>query len=237
MFWDVARTFDGPCYLSDANADLVLVYQTIAMDVEALIEGLGGLASAEPSKEFYLRCRTDYNENRLPPVTRSAHFIYLMQTCFNGLHRTGPRGFNVPWGQRSHSAVLDADLLRACSAVLNRGNVHISVGDWRSALDSMHSGDYCFFDSPYVPVSATAKFTKYTASDFGERDQRDLAAAFRALVRSGVQCMLSNSDTPLVRDLYDGFDIAEVTRGGRANCKGDRRGRVTELVIRGGYST
>jgi DNA adenine methylase len=238
MFWDVARTFNGPCYLSDANADLVLTYRVIRDEVDRLIALLGYLAARPATAEAYYDVRGAYNKHGdAQAVERAAWFIYLMQTCFNGLHRTGPRGFNAAWGKRGHDTVLDAELLRACSNVLNRGNVHINVGDWQCALDSVQSGDYVFFDSPYVPASATAKFTKYADKDFTERDQRDLAAAFRGLVRHRAQAMASNSDTPLVRDLYAGLDIAEVTRGGRMNCRGDRRGRVTELVIRGGYST
>lgn len=239
MFWDVARTFDGPCFLSDANADLVLVYRAIQGDVESLIAELGHLAAAPPTQENYLSRRHDYNTRpNMHPVTRAAHFIFLMQTCFNGLYRVSRNGYNVPWKKRpSHSTVLNADLLRACSAVLSRGNVQIDVADWRRVVDAAQPGDFCFFDSPYVPVSATADFTGYTADGFEERDHRDLAAAFSAMVRSGVQTMASNSQAPLVRELYDGFDMHTVWRGGRMNCKGNGRGRVPEYVICGGYAT
>lgn len=239
MFWDVARTFDGPCYLSDANADLVLTYLVIRDDVEYLIEVLRGIAARPATKDTYLGVRSDFNAHREAlAVERSAWFIYLMQTCFNGVYRVSRNGYNVGWNKRpTHSSVLNADLLRACSAVLRRDNVHIDVADWRRVVDAAQPGDWAYFDSPYVPVSATADFTGYTVDGFTLQDQRDLAAAFRALTRSGVQCMLSNSDTPLVRELYYGLPMRTVWRGGRMNCKGDGRGRVAELVICGGYTT
>lgn len=238
MFWDVARTFDGPCFLSDANADLVLVYRAIQSDVESLIACLERLAAAPATQDTYLRVRAAYNAKALGGVNRAAAFIFLMQTCFNGLYRVSRNGYNVGWSKRpSHSTVLNADLLRACSAVLSRGNVQIDVADWRRVVDAAQTGDFCFFDSPYVPVSSTADFTGYTADGFEERDHRDLAAAFSAMVRSGVQTMASNSQAPLVRELYDGFDMHTVWRGGRMNCKGNGRGRVPEYVICGGYAT
>lgn len=237
MFWDVARTFDGPCFLSDANPDLVLVYRAIQSDVESLIAALEKLAAAPATQDTFLRVRAAYNAKALGGVNRAAAFIFLMQTCFNGLYRVSRNGFNVGWNKEDFSTVLDPHLLRTCSSVLSRGNVHITCCDWRWTLTEAQPGDWVYADPPYAPATSTEKFTNYTVDGFTLRDQRDLAAAFRALDRSGVQCMLSNSDTPLVRDLYAGFDIVDVTRGGRMNCKGDKRGRVTELVIRGGYTT
>jgi DNA adenine methylase len=234
--YDVLRTFDGPCFLSDANADLVNTYRMIRDHVDPLITVLGRLAERPPCQTAYLDTRHDFNTRPdAHPIDRAAWFIYLMQTCFNGLYRVSRNGFNVPWGKRSHSAVLDTDNLRACSALLRRPNVHIDVADWHRVLDSAEPGDYVYFDPPYQPPPDATGFTKYTAQDFTEADQRELAAAFAYLVRRGVACMLSNSDTPLIRELYSGFDIREVWRSGRMNCKGDGRGRVRELVVIGGY--
>jgi DNA adenine methylase len=43
--------------------------------------------------------------------------------------------------------------------------------------------------------------------------------------------MLSNSDTPLVRELYKDFDIREVSARRNINSRGDRRGSICELVV------
>ena len=43
---------------------------------------------------------------------------------------------------------------------------------------------------------------------------------------------MSNSSAPLVRELYaDGFEIHEVRAARSVNCKADKRGDVTELMI------
>jgi hypothetical protein len=65
-------------------------------------------------------------------------------------------------------------------------------------------------------------------------EQTRLAALFRLLVRRGVHCVLSNSDTPLARELYAGFPIVELTRSGNISCKGNGRQRVGEILVLGG---
>jgi DNA adenine methylase len=44
--------------------------------------------------------------------------------------------------------------------------------------------------------------------------------------------MLSNSDTPLIRKLYADFRIDRVLASRSINSKGNRRGKIAELIIR-----
>ena len=46
--------------------------------------------------------------------------------------------------------------------------------------------------------------------------------------------MLSNSDTPFIRELYEGFRIDTVWAGRPINSRGDRRGKVAEVIVRAG---
>jgi DNA adenine methylase len=43
--------------------------------------------------------------------------------------------------------------------------------------------------------------------------------------------MLSNNDTPFIRNLYKGFCIDTVQCGRSINSKGDKRGKVDEVII------
>ncbi|MEW6107260.1 MAG: DNA adenine methylase, partial [Bacillota bacterium] len=87
------------------------------------------------------------------------------------------------------------------------------------------------FDPPYQPISATANFTSYTRDVFGESQQKRLAAVFRELDRRGCYLMLSNSDSPLVRELYSQFRIETVMAKRYINCKGERRGAIPEALV------
>lgn len=43
--------------------------------------------------------------------------------------------------------------------------------------------------------------------------------------------MLSNSDTPFIRELYDSFNIETVYANRAINSKADKRGRIAEVAI------
>ncbi|MDF2693584.1 MAG: llaDCHIA, partial [Labilithrix sp.] len=63
-------------------------------------------------------------------------------------------------------------------------------------------------------------------------EQRKLAKVFAKLAKRGVKVMLSNSETPLVRELYGEFRIEKVfaTRSVNSNAAG--RGKLIEVVVR-----
>ena len=94
-------------------------------------------------------------------------------------------------------------------------------------------GDLVYFDPPYVPVSVTSNFTKYTSDGFGPDDQVRLRDLALSLKQRGVHVILSNSSADFVRDLYQpSFTTTEVSATRLVNSKVTRRGAITELVIR-----
>jgi DNA adenine methylase len=86
-------------------------------------------------------------------------------------------------------------------------------------------------DPPYQPVSKTSNYTGYTPGGFNREDQEQLAIVFKKLSDRGCFVLLSNSDTPLIRELYSEFNTKEVDAQRAINCKGDRRIGHTELII------
>jgi DNA adenine methylase len=89
-------------------------------------------------------------------------------------------------------------------------------------------------DPPYSPESSTACFTNYTSFGFDNQDQQELADIFRKLDDRKCKVMLTNSSTPLVRELYAPFDehTVEVSSKRAINCKGAKRQGHTDLIIR-----
>ena len=65
-------------------------------------------------------------------------------------------------------------------------------------------GDAVYIDPPYSPASETANFTAYTAGGFGPKDQERLRDVAKKLDARGVYVLLSNSDTPFVRNSTGG---------------------------------
>jgi len=122
-------------------------------------------------------------------------------------------------------------LLTACSAALQEAIIR--NGDFAKGVDGARKGDLVYFDPPYVPLTATSNFTSYTSDGFSLDDQYRLAALFRLLAERGVEVMLSNSDTEVIRELYKGFEMRQVMARRNINSKGDKRGPVAELLVVG----
>jgi DNA adenine methylase len=225
VFFALRATFDGPCYLSDVNEDLMDAYQAVRDDLSMLMMKLGEHAKKH-SKEYYYELRAHpYGD----ATTRAARMLYLNRACFNGIYRVNSKGlFNVPWGDHE-SVTFDAEGLRACSRALTHTGLHTE--DFRQSLTRVKSGDLVYLDSPYVPLSGTSNFVGYGRLGFGERDQEDLAEVFRTLASRGARCVLSNSDCSWVRELYEGFTIRSVSARRNVNSKGNKRGPVGEVVV------
>lgn len=218
--------------IADFNADLIATYETVAHEPEEIILWLMAHKAAHTADDHYNDVRTRWNRGEFEtPSARAAAFIYLNKTCFNGLYRVNLDGkFNVPKGKYKKPPICDEAGLRAASEALSHVALH--AGDFRVTTGYAVRNDFVYFDPPYVPVSKTSNFTSYTGEGFGINEQCALADHARALVRRGVKVMLSNSDTRIVRELYqDDFHIDTVQCGRAINSKGAGRGKVREVII------
>lgn len=213
--------------LIDNNEELVNFYRVVRDHLEAL---LAALRKHRNDRDYYYAIRA-LDPARLSPVERASRFLYLNKTGYNGLWRVNARGqHNVPFGRYKRPRIVDEANLRLVSRAL--AAAEIRLGDFTEALEYARPGCFVYLDPPYHPLSQTARFTQYTREAFGPDDQRRLAEVFRELDRRGCLVMLSNSDTPFVRELYGGYDIQVVHARRAINCRGDGRGPVAELVIR-----
>jgi DNA adenine methylase len=228
MFFDLrSRRPDMTAFLSDVNAELVNCYVAVRDEVEAVIRELRAHVHEQ---EHYYKVRA-WNPAELRPSARAARTIFLNKTGYNGLYRVNRSGqFNVPFGRMNNPLLCDVDNLRACARAL--AGVSIAHGDYSEVTKRAKKGDFVYFDPPYVPLSPTSDFTAYIPGGFGEGQQRQLAKVFAKLAARGVNVMLSNSDTPLVRELYADFDIRVVFASRSVNSKATRRGKLPEVVVR-----
>ncbi|MBI4567035.1 MAG: Dam family site-specific DNA-(adenine-N6)-methyltransferase, partial [Planctomycetes bacterium] len=211
------------------NRPLVECYRAVRDEVEAVIRRL---SRHRYDRDYYYAVR-DLDPAALALAARAARWIYLNHACFNGLWRVNSRGrFNVPFGRHVAPTLCDAAGLRTASAALEGAD--IAIRDFRALPNLASAGDFVYLDPPYHPLSATARFTAYTAESFTPDDQADLAGVARALAARGCLVMLSNSDTPLIRDLYDGapFNVTRVIARRSINRDATRRAGVPELVVR-----
>jgi DNA adenine methylase len=162
----------------------------------------------------------------------AAAMIFLNRTGFNGLFRVNADGkYNVPPGKfASPPIVCDEDRIRACARALITTTIINS--DFREVERRAQLGDFCYMDPPYVPASATSNFTAYTKDKFGPNEQKALRDLALRLKTRGVHVVLSNSDTPMVRELYAGWELKEISRTGTISSNAEGRQAVKELLIR-----
>jgi DNA adenine methylase len=218
MFFEMAGYH---AHLSDANAELIATWRAVRDDVEGVIAALETFK--DTTKETYLAVR-GYDWTSLRPNEVAARMIFLNHLCFNGLYRVNAKGqFNVAYAGYKNPFIYSQEVLRAVSREIQ--------------LSSLYTRDFCeiepvrndfvFCDPPYI-----GGFTSYTAGGFTEANHELLARCAREWTKEGVRVMITNSDTPRTREIYDGFHFTEIEAPRRISCSSKSRGQAKELVIR-----
>lgn len=252
VFFEILQTFPiETAYLSDCNKDLVLTYQVIQQRLDTLLEHLADSQKRYDHTEqnqrnaLFLAIRQQFNEQRVEMnyqklsdhgVLRAALFITLNKTCFNGLFRLNSKGtFNVPYGKYKTARIFDEENLIAVNKLLQKAD--IVAAEYAHCANHVNAHSFVYFDPPYRPISATAHFTTYTGFEFKDREQLQLANFFRQLdEQKSAKLMLSNSDSNHLNDdffeqAYFGYNLYKISAHRAINCKGNKRGKISELLI------
>jgi DNA adenine methylase len=212
----------GKVYASDLNANLIGLYKNIQNNIEELILELTSLNNefnvlkgtvvnraprdiieAKSSQESYFYwIRTQFNtlsKLEKASVVGSARLLFLNKTCFRGVYREGPHGFNVPFGHYKNPAIFDATHLRATSRLIK--DVIFESHDFSTALTHCGTDDFVYLDPPYAPENATS-FVGYTADGFSGEKHKELFKLCNTLQEKGVKLLMSNADVKLVKDAF-----------------------------------
>ena len=194
----------GTVYASDANPHLINVYTAIRDTPEELISCLQGLESPADPKVYYYELRERFNTaTEVHGPYHAALFLYLNKTCFRGMYREGPRGFNVPYGHYKTGYTPPADEIRAMSLLLQR--VRFQCQGFEASLAIVRQGDFVYLDPPYVPHTATS-FVGYVAGGFNSH-----SILFESTKTLPCPFLMSNADTPLVREAFPGYTVKSIT--------------------------
>jgi DNA adenine methylase len=213
--------------LSDINPELVNVYICVRDRVDDLIQHLEHHA-ANHSHDYYYLIRSSAPD---ASIERAARLLYLNKTCFNGLYRVNAQGkFNVPMGRYSNPRICDPGPLCAASEALQSAT--IIQRSFKDVLDSNPSAqDFIYFDPPYQPLSLTSNFTSYSRDAFTAEHQTQLRNVFAQLAQQKVRAILSNSDCPFIRELYQVFNIQTIQAARAINAHASKRGKINEVLI------
>lgn len=222
---------------SDANAELINCYQMIQKSPDTLIQLLQTLQddytncpdykaekrekipilstyeeSLKSKTHLYYFIRSEYNRlkrdgGRETAVERAGYFIFLNKTCFRGVYRESRNGFNVPFGNYKTVNLFQPDNIMGLSALFQKVSFHCrDFGD--ISINDLKEGDFMYFDPPYYPLDERS-FTRYTRADFDLQKHQQLATFINEAGRR-ISFLMSNSDTPWVRDNYREWTIRDI---------------------------
>nr|WP_294977327.1 Dam family site-specific DNA-(adenine-N6)-methyltransferase [uncultured Leuconostoc sp.] len=224
--------------INDFNLELAISWMMVRDKPDELLKQLKQ-HQLNHSKEYYLHLRKADRDGRLESMTsvqRAARFIYMNKSGFNGLWRVNKKGQNnVPFGSYNNPNIADKDTIKTVSRYLNDANITITNADFEKVVLDAQTGDFVYFDPPYIPMSATSNFTAYS-SEFGYDQQVRLRDVFVGLHQKGVHVMLSNSDVPLIEELYGHIEdivIEHVSVTRMVGAQASSRKKVGEVIVHG----
>jgi DNA adenine methylase len=161
---------------------------------------------------------------------RAARTIYLNKACFNGLYRVNSKNeFNVPFGKKNKVNTYDGPNLGIIHCLLNFNDIKLQSIDFEESVKTAKKGDFIYFDPPYD--SDTTTFNSYTENGFGKDEQKRLSEVFKDLDKRGCYVMLSNYNTKLIKELYEGYNFHHITAQRNIGASAKNRGTVEEVII------
>jgi DNA adenine methylase len=243
----------GKIYAYDINEPLIYVYKNIQSYHNELYESLqklindynqcnesvvnrkpNNIQEAKEAKEnYYYWIREKYNElssKEKTTIIGSAMFIFLNKTCFRGVFRVGPKGFNVPYGHYNNPEIINKIHLDEIHQLIQ--GVVFECCDFTISLCKIEMNDYVYLDPPYAPESETS-FVGYTEKGFGIDKHRTLFNHIHQLTEQKKKIMLSNADVILVRENFTNnkYNISSILCKRTINSK-KPDAKTNEVIIK-----
>ncbi|ECE6700690.1 DNA (cytosine-5-)-methyltransferase [Salmonella enterica subsp. houtenae] len=216
--------------LADINADLINLYQMLAVVPDSVIAEAMKAFRHLNDVENYTVIREAFNAQKLNATEIAAAFLYLNRHCFNGLMRYNLDGFfNVGWGKYK-APYFPEEEIRAFR-LKSHACVFMTAGFERT-LRLAGDDDVVYCDPPYEPMPGTAGFTSYASGGFSWDSQVALAESCVAAHQRGAKVFISNSTAPRVIELYEqhGFTLHRVNARRSISSKGSTRETANDIV-------
>jgi len=229
----------------DINEDLIKTYNIVKNNPIKLCNALSemnneyySMIDDESKKSYFLRERERFNQRNLSDVENAAKFIFLNKTGFNGLYRVNSKNkFNVPFGRIINPKIFDLQTIIETNKVLQK--VEIINGDFEKSFKFANKNSFFYFDPPYKPLNKTSSFTKYNSNGFDDVEQVRLKNFCDKIDDCGFDFLLSNSDLKNIDEdnnffdeLYKEYKIIRVSAKRSINSNGNKRGNISELLIK-----
>ena len=243
---------NGNIYAYDLNEPLIYIYKNIQTQRNELYDVLKNIITdfkecgngkinrtpenieeAKIAKEnYYYWIRSEYNKLCLTDkksILGSAMLIFLNKTCFRGIFRVGPNGFNVPYGHYSNPEIINKEHLDNIHNLIQ--NVLFECCDFNTSLANIEQGDFAYLDPPYAPETNTS-FVGYTEKGFDIENHKKLFNLIHNLTEAKHKIMLSNADVSLVRENFkEKYNTSSILCKRSINSK-NPESKAKEVIIK-----
>jgi DNA adenine methylase len=222
--------------VADVNKRLVHFYRFVKNSPSEFYSELQKISKnfndclPEEKKDFYLKLRKNFNETQEDSLNSAVLLYAINKLCFNGLYRENASGgFNVPFGQKKSLPIMTLEDLQEVSKALEQ--TEILNSDFEVSVEKAISGDFIYFDPPYIPLGPSSSFTSYHSGGFDLADQERLADLMQKLSTKGIKAMCSNSDSELTHKIFGKLNIGNISAPRMVSASASGRGMINELVI------
>jgi DNA adenine methylase len=238
---------DNEIYAYDINNKLINLYKNIQNNHTVLYEYIkqyideydiidgdvinrkpNNIEEAKTSKEsYYYWMRKKYNELSIDTdsAEHAALFMVINKTCFRGIYREGPNGYNVPYGHyaKTPQVITEMQLNDISSLIKDVKFIH---SDFSNSIENVKEGDFVYLDPPYAPENNTS-FVGYNADGFGLNKHIEL---FEEIKKLKTKFVLSNSKVDLVTEAFKDYKSIDIKARRAINSK-KPQSVTTEVII------
>jgi DNA adenine methylase len=171
--------------------------------------------------------RKKYNELSIDTdsAEHAALFMVINKTCFRGIYREGPNGYNVPYGHyaKTPQVITESQLSDISSLIKDVKFIH---SDFSNSIKNVTEGDFVYLDPPYAPENNTS-FVGYNADGFGLNKHIEL---FDEIKKLKTKFVMSNSKVELVTEAFNDYNTIDIKARRAINSK-KPESVTTEVII------
>jgi len=177
-------------------------------------------------ESYYYWIRNEFNKLSQEQKNTSlgtAYFIFLNKTCFRGVYREGPNGFNVPFGHYKNPEIINDNHLMTISLMIK--NVNFFHSKFEDSFKNVKEKDFIYLDPPYAPENEKS-FVGYTSKGFNLEQHKLLFVTCKKF-----KFLMSNANVDLVKESFANYTIKTILCKRSINSK-NPESKTQEVLIK-----